>query len=1145
MNSNRLIKAQRHVGFQGFIISIEVYITKIFLDRDALEWINLSDKQQEKLIAAIATKFHGFSYDKKHIYIKKIYSVSEFENYLQSIENNNQDDYLTTNAIKKTIEEEKQNHSVLPNQYCLHFVTGDFDAKMSNSSEYISEKNPALTTIDTNTISHFPHINIEQMKDIDEADYIRIFTNDFSLKTIENIHQQSQTEAENRINHFKINVFKKMISFSKIKKGDVEPDNIKFLNQPLYIDSNNYHNNISLVEKRLGIKSDILFKLEEKFLLAKTLLDSKLHDIQIKHTQLIEKNLFQLHEKLKLTCSFESSDEEFKKAGEFITFQIAQLNTQYDQLKESFFIHSDYQKIVDFVEQQQKSLPSKFESIQYGNFIDISLFIKENLAIALYQAALEFRIELLKKLNNKDVLSKVKHAVDCFNNVFNNAELYKIASLTDLFQIIPAKDTSEIMIAPLLAVETFINKLLSISDDGLYQYGLATRIIIGRLAHLNSDLENILGFKVYNIQEKSLKPSYKTLCKPAGFKFHTNLIDDKQLLKSTKTIVNQIIKFDMYLDDLALIDMEQFISNEVKTNSKRIESFSMKALQNVEEYLKWIFVKQSFSQTIKLVTKKINVVTSLQYSLSKNCEIIKNHIKDGNTNDLDIAIKEKITQDVGAILAKLDELSHLVDDHYSSLNQIDRAFNILYWQLTNRFDHALAPGSIFEIPQNATEYDENEKRINKLQEEIKPSLLALEEIELQFKKLQQNVSHLDQLITSNRYLIDLRNNVVKISETNLNEIHDLSIKHLQIRAFEFYSEQIKKFDEILLEIQKYRLLDSQALSDFEVAIQNKIDLLTNDVNELINDLNIKSKKYTIKLLCHLIVNAILFCYQKRFQVNALIELLMNESFVGWQEDEIKAENLIKSFQLLVQNNTNTSKDICELCKIVSELNLEAVNNNSVCNLITQLISFNYLAGVCSYKIEPSDLEQLHINLHKSSYESPKSPKVIEYKTDKSFFKRHQWKILVCATAMSLLALGFLTFGILPTTLGIAALISAPIVEAFAGACIGVILDCCRPPLSKHKLHRKKAKKMNYKNDSSIRRSTNAFLSQKLEIERSPSAYIPKHESTSSLPKQDNLPDKIISHPERNINSISPPSKKDSEIQDNRHNVVSNFNPQNH
>ena len=213
--------------------------------------MNLSPEEENYYQQAFAKKFHGNSYDKKNIYIKKLFKINTFEDYLCKINNNNRYDNQTNYIIKKAVAEARQNNPFAMDQHRLYYAQGDNNAKLM----YPDERQPQFfitgesiaEIINVNQLALSNDIKIEPIQ-LDSNPCVEIFSTKFSSEKIQTDYDLVQDEGKKKIEAFNQNVLALIFSESNIDT----PVFVAFPKPPIIVKDENYHSYLGLIEKRLN-----------------------------------------------------------------------------------------------------------------------------------------------------------------------------------------------------------------------------------------------------------------------------------------------------------------------------------------------------------------------------------------------------------------------------------------------------------------------------------------------------------------------------------------------------------------------------------------------------------------------------------------------------------------------------------------------------------------------------------------------------------------------------------------------------------------------------------------------------------------------------------------------------------------------------
>ena len=842
---------------------------------------------------------------------------------------------------------------------------------------------------------------------------------------------------------------------------------VAFPESPIIVNDDNYHAYFALIEKRLGLAHNKLTEIEMKAQETKKQLEQKIQHAKKECVEQIEANLVALQAKL-ATHAHPVLDENNSQSHSYINWQIKNLKGMYGTTRTQLFAlsneHADTIRYIDNIPHQLKAL--LHSSYQYGNGIDIIPYLKECLIIALYNAALEYRAMLLKDLNEKDIVNKIKAKQEDFNKRFDG-----IADLNDLLQITPIDQAREKLRQLFLpSLETFIHNLLQTSDGRKVLNAFATQLILHHLQKAKAYVENSLGFNPFDVQQKTI-----TKWSTAYFRFTVDMNDCETRAEATKLAfsqTNEIASYDDFLDHIHMENADKFIENAIKKDLMRIKELSSQFILNVNSFQRLISYEHTFEQLIKPIEKNRTSSDIMLNAITKKCsDSHSSLINKKDVHDLGEQAKSHLLQKISDIQKQTGDLSIHLDKNTYDFDKLKRIFQATVQPLLE---------SLLQKPYEAHSLDD-EMGIADILKNIERISLEIEKTRDQLATFKMEAEYNEKLICIANELKIMINDATKFVQASYTTRVKLTISDLQIHANEFYTMNIAQVNKMKEQIKQYQSSFNQTMLDVEKAIEkdceNKIDQLC-QYEVLIQQ---KQKIYTVALVCHLIVNAILNCYQQddpsQNPVHAnldkqgwrrlmtkhnvqnqckddhpLLDVVLDDAHRSWCEDDEKAQNLLMALQChaKTQSVNHLNMPIAKLYTVLRDLSIAHISHQSICELSAELISFNCLANLRVYWMEQDTLDQLQSGLAskkniddihaqsratvfsagntvlKPPSQDPESVPTT-YLTPKpkppGFFRRHWGKIL---------------FGLIVATIVVSSIVTAGLVPAIAAGVLSIV-----------------------------------------------------------------------------------------------------------
>ena len=951
---------------KGYSVTVATCLTSIFIDDLAFEWAKLNQYDEKCLIAALARKFHGPSYDKKNIYIKKIFKLREFEDYLEKVSNNHQQDNQTIAAIKNVINEEKRQSSFATGQYRLYFAKGNRNGKIThpneNQSQFFAIGESFTEEI---SISYLPlqqDIKIEPIEHIDANAYSEIFSTKFSMEQIQKDYEQVKQEDQKKIEIFNQKVLTGMFALAKENSNtnSLHTEMQVSISFPdfIIINENNYQANIPLIEKRLGLDVGKLEEITRKALVIKAKIETGINNARQNYTKQIEANIFSLENKLEGFSTHNLSEENNSKLTSYITSQIKHLKSLYGKTKAKLLLPSDsHAAAISYIDNIPNKVREQLRLLGYGNCVDIIPQFKECLMIALYNAALEYRTNILKNLTEKDILTKPQSKIEDFNKKFSG-----VADLNDLLQIssIEQSRTNFGRLSKLSMLETFIYDLLQVSDDRQIYNAQATQTLLDQLEKAKIHLQKSLGFTPFEVQQKTIRKWSR-----AYFKFSTNTIECENLAEEAKMVFsNEMIEsYNGFLDGIGNKSAETFIAEEIKAELVKINDISFQIILNVNAFQRLISHGHAFEQLIESIKKHRTSSDMMFNFIDKKQKDIYSYLPRSNINNFEEQAKLFFMEKLNSFKENAEVLLLDLDRNTTESIKTERNFRSAFIPLLE----SLSQEQLAE--QNSTD------EIIEMIKYLEVICNRMSEIKIQFEKLKKEVEYADQLINisiqSKQFIVEANKIVLIAYQDNTKQ----TIGELQVDALEFYSNKMAELKKLKQQTENLANLFNQSLPAVEQSISDDIDREIQGYPQFKNLLKQKQKTFSIKLVCHLMVNALLSCYQtedvvstkhsfildrqvlRRLLTNnkvqqhapenhSFLDVVLDEAYQGWCENEEKASNLLLALQRHCQQpayeSKGVSKAMLKFQSILRELSLETISDDSICNLSTQLVSFNCL-----------------------------------------------------------------------------------------------------------------------------------------------------------------------------------------------------------
>lgn len=1020
---------------KGYIVSIASYTTEFFLDEQALEWIKPNPNEEENLLTAIANKFHGFSFDKQNIYIKKIYKISAYEDYLKNLELDCNREDQQSKIIKEQINEEKRKGLFITDQYYLHFIIGNNDAKISDDGkvQYVSLNEPKTIIIN---IANPNKISIQPDNTTNREICQDIFTKKFDDEKIRKEFASTQEEANKKIGGFNQRLlkifFKNSASINQFFNEKFAQK--KFPESPIIIYDENYHAHIATIEKRLGLLDGAISHLEDKVILTKKQVEKNIEDKRKEYTRQIEVNLISLQEKFNGIASLQLTEENISNLKNFMHNRINQFKSRFLQAKSHLAIPpDDYLEMMAYISALPKKLQSQLQLIQYGNYLEFVPFIKSCLIVALYNAAIGYRYDILQGVNEKNLGEKAQQMINEFNNKFDN-ETCPIAYLNQFFQVSPfeyAKQNLEGLSLPQL--EKSIQDLLRNGEkkdffNATFFNSPVTKKLVDNLSELSNYLTETLRYPVFKIIEKTIRQL-------AAFSLKEQIKEGEPLIKANKidSAVNAIKYFNTYLGSLSNNNAELYIDNSVKKELKNMEDLTLQAIPHFNIYQRLIQNKQEFGQISKLVTDRTTSADTLRNKLHRSQQNIIAQLNQHQSNELVAELKPILLEHLEAISTKSDELSKAVDLNTSALPQISRTFNFSFAISTTNLNDNL------RLDINTIECLENHiTNAKKIADEF-------EMIEKQFLPLLDQVIYIQNLLSIPIKTDSFHKDAVAITHMFFQESDSFYIGDLQSHANKFYNDNIHKIENFKAQISGLNEAFNQQLPQAEAMIQKGLINHLEQLDQLIFNIDSKQASYNKKLVCHIIVNILLTDHKKNGKISFLMDLVWGAEYRGWCEDEQKSETLLFALQKEIRSaQHNPPKNLSTFYMLLNQLDIDHISGKAVCDLTTQLISYNYLANPHINLIKQNVLDHAKLGLYnvvdlvKMTPSAPKltsisnKEKNLAVSKKERLFKHHWGKILFGLIIAGLVVSTIITAGAVPAIASFFALLIPAATTAIAG-----------------------------------------------------------------------------------------------------------------
>ncbi|HLB41445.1 MAG TPA: hypothetical protein VJN02_01090 [Gammaproteobacteria bacterium] len=1083
---------------KGYTVTVKDYKTWIVIDEQAFEWINSAEQEQANLILGIARKFNGDEYHEKNIYIKVVFKISEFEDYLQGIKKNYRENNQITSAIDSAIYGEKPQEQA--HQYRLYFAQG---YHRDTENVFVIEES-VTADICIGNLSIQRDINIEPMTHVDGDSCAKLFSPAFSTETIEKIkrdYEETWHQALAKIEIFPQKVLEALIETANcfIANGDTNEQagaKIKVLalypDPPIIVDDDNYQSNIPLIEKRFNFPKGQLKKIENEAFAISKQFAVNIQEAKNNYIREIEVKLDSLQTRLRTISNhsiFTKNGNDFISLSNIKTKTLSLYNDihiLYEPLKNQLMaISGSQENFITRINNILNQLKQDLYSYEYGNQLAIINYVKECFIVVLYNA--DFLNDLLQ-------INSIAQA----NNIYGQL--------------------------PLDVLATFVIGPLRIKGDFSYLDTTAAQSILEKLEEVRKRLEKTMGFYPFDVSKARFTSKPKKLTfTPQMLRY---VMSASQIKPSFSKDISDKLNDDF--EECRAVNVESFIASDIKDQLIKIQDLLSSTIANVDAFQRFIDNVDNFITVYQLVTGNIGFIDHLISSIQRTYNEINECL---NLNEVNLP--EQIKQDFMKIVDALDEetkqLLTIHNENIGEFNELNRSF-ILFTTSSflngERFDDNIKmPKSLKDrevrlsgVEQLVKKIEDIETQLSTLQDEIASRFSVVgqlakkfENTKTQLSTLQDEISYSHQLISNliqSNKLIQEANTLAQASYQPEAGLTVISV--LQGQATQFYSGNIQKINELEEVIKNFRKISNNTFQAIEKAIEKDIE------NKILEKFNLfrslieqQQKNYSTKLVCHLIVRAILFCYQefakkttqKQGENNhSLDQIILDESHQGWCVDDAKSLDLLRTVQLHLsqQVKKNRTPLILALHRIIQELDIDHISDESIKNLLEKFVA----EGCCGTQrlclFDQQELNDSRVQLEcrhvsgrnngqAADVQYPEVPKietvsifnqernpfnnhtcrvhVIKSKQKKEgFFKRHWGKILFGLMIAAIAVGGILTAGAVPTiaagilTLAAPTVFMSPVLAAglgitgvaMGGAVVGVSMAAIGKKLITHK-----------------------------------------------------------------------------------------------